>query len=431
MIENKGSQPTFFLKCHGCARSGMNGERIKNYLIKNDLKMVTAPDEADYNFIFTCGLFTPTPYELYEIQEFKKLKGELIVCGCLPAMEPEKVAEVFDGRTVISKDLEKIDELFPDFRFRFRDVDDSNTLFKGGEGLGDHYESNMGKKPKKNLKQLLISIYDHEISIPILNWTRLPRMIEVDPEHYLIRISRGCLGNCSYCSIKHAIGRLKSKDPGLIIREVERAVSDGRFKIEIISDDSGAYGLDIGTNYVSLLRQILDVDERIKIEYLQDVHPHYLYRYQDELIDLVKTGRIRSLQTAIQSGSERILKLMNRPTDVERYKMMIEKLKKAHPGIRIRTQVIVGFPSETEEDFNDTMKLLKECSFDMVDVYQYREYSSCSSAEISPKVSKEVMEKRQEILLDLNHPPVIIFSKVNIRRLFQYTRFKLWSQGKK
>ncbi|MGA1866620.1 MAG: radical SAM protein [Thermoplasmatota archaeon] len=414
---------TFFVKCHGCARSGMNAEKVRHYLIKNGLAMVDAAEKADHIFVLTCGLFTPTPYELHEIQEFDKLKGELVVCGCLPAMEPERLAEVFNGRTVITKELERIDELFPDFRYKFKDMDDVNRLFKNGEGLGDYYLDKKTIELTRGRKNLFKRALDHEISVPLLNRTNLPRLIEVDPHHHLVRVSRGCIGNCSYCAIKFAIGRLESKDPDEIIKEVQGAVSKGRYDLEIISDDTGAYGLDIGTNMISLLERILDVDEKIRIVYLQDVHPHYLCKFGDELIGLIKTGRIKSLQSAVQSGSERVLRLMNRPLDVERYKTMINKMKKAYPKIKIRTQIIVGFPSETEDDFNDSVRLLRECHFDQVDVYQYREYGSCASAKITPKVSKEIMEKRQNTLMQMERPRLIIFSRVTIFRMIEQLRF--------
>ena len=404
----------------------MNAEKIKTYLIMNNLRMVDTPELADFILMFTCGLFTPTPYELYQIQEYQKLKGELIVCGCLPAMEPERVANVFDGKIVITKELEKIDNLFPDFRFKFKDVDEPNSLFRNG----NYYEDEEDEDSIKGDKKILTSILEHEIRIPLLNKTNLPRLIETDPNHYLIRISRGCAGNCSYCAIRFAVGKLHSKEPDEIIREVIRAISRGTYKISLVSDDTGAYGQDIGTNIVNLLKQILNIDPRIEIEYLQDLNPLYLCRYGDELVDLIRTKRIKSFQTAIQSGSERVLRLMNRPTDVKRYKTLIEKMRKVYPGIKIRNQIIVGFPSETEEDFNETKRLLKECKFDQVDVYLYREYSLCNSAMIFPKVSKEIKINRQRELIDLGTPHLIIFSRINLKRISHYigSKLRIWKE---
>ncbi|MBN1389294.1 MAG: radical SAM protein [Candidatus Thermoplasmatota archaeon] len=432
---------TFYINCSGCARSGMNAEKIKNYLIKNDLIMVDAVERADLILMLTCGLPTSTPHELKVIQEYKKLKGEIIICGCLPAMEPERLAEVFDGRTVITKELERIDEIFPDLRYKFKDMDDTNRLFTEGHY---HQYSRDAKIPitalflesfayfVRGLQRIVLNVIEYEVKMPFLERTGLPRLIEVDPDGYSIRISSGCLGNCSYCAIKDAIGRLRSKSPDDILEEIRIAISKGEYRISFVSDDAGAYGLDIGTNLVSLLKRVLEEDERIQIEYLQDVHPQYLCRFGDEFIELVRTGRIKSLQTAVQSGSERVLKLMNRPLDVEEYKTIIKKMKKAYPAIRIRTQMIVGFPSETEKDFEETVRLLRDCHFDQTDAYQYHEYSSCDSKKIFPKIPKETMEERQRILLDMGRPRMIIFSRINIKRVLQQIAFMLglWKEPK-
>jgi len=418
---------SYFINCSGCARSGMNAEKMKTYLNMNGFKEVDNPESADFIFMLTCGLPSSTPHELKLIPEYQKLKGELIVCGCLPAMEPERLTSVFNGKTVITKELDKIGEMFPNFQFKFRDIDDPNRLFRDGHY---HQYTKDADGSKIGINKLLRSIWEHEITLPSLNRTRLPRFIDVDPDQYSIRISRGCAGNCSYCAIRFAVGKLHSKEPDEIIREVIRAISRGTYKISLVSDDTGAYGQDIGTNIVNLLKQILNIDPRIEIEYLQDLNPLYLCRYGDELVDLIRTKRIKSFQTAIQSGSERVLRLMNRPTDVKRYKTLIEKMRKVYPGIKIRNQIIVGFPSETEEDFNETKRLLKECKFDQVDVYQYHEYKLCNSTMIFPKVSKEIKINRQRELIDLGTPQLIIFSRINLKRISHYigSKLRIWKE---
>ncbi|MBN1365075.1 MAG: radical SAM protein [Syntrophaceae bacterium] len=438
-LDAHNRQLTFFISCSGCARSGMNAEKVRILMERNNLKMVDSPDFADYILMLTCGLPTAMPYVLLEIQVYKELKGELIVCGCMPAMEPEKLEEVFNGKTVITKELAKIDELFPDFRYKFKDAEDPNICFKNGhyhpyiKSVHDSIKNLLQKalkEPIKASKQLIWKVLEHEIRMPILNRTGLPRLITVDPDKYSIRISQGCKGNCSYCAIRFAIGRLKSKDPDQVIHEVQEAISKGIFSISIVSDDSGTYGSDIGTNIISLLQRILNVDKRVQIEYLQDLHPHHLIRFKDDLIELFKTGRIKSLQSAFQSGSERILHLMNRPMDIGAFKETINELKKAFSSLKIGTQVIVGFPSETEEDFSETVKVLEDCRFDQVDIFRYYEYKLCQSSSIFPKVPKEIMEKRQRLLLDKRPPTLIVFSRINMKRILHQIgfRLKLWKE---
>ncbi|MDD5454644.1 MAG: radical SAM protein, partial [Candidatus Ratteibacteria bacterium] len=127
---------------------------------------------------------------------------------------------------------------------------------------------------------------------------------------------------------------------------------------------------------------------------IQDLNPAWICRYKEEMVELIKTKHIKSILTPIQSGNERILKLMNRPMNLQEFKQTINHMKQLCPHLRVRTQVIVGFPTETEDEFEDTVAILKTCPFDEVDIFAYYEVGGSAAEKITPKVPPDIIVKR-------------------------------------
>lgn len=361
-----------FIESMGCSRRGLDAERIKNYFIANGCRMTSFAKQADYFVVVTCGLtkgFVETGIK--QIAGLKKFKGELIVYGCLPAMVPADLKKVFSGKTVITKDIEKLDEFFPDFQIRFKDIEDANKSF---------LQAGLVERIKE--------------SLPLRKIEGIRSGIGFNNRFPAVRISEGCLGVCSYCGIKNAIGELKSKPVDDVLREMRKILSRKKYGINIASSDSGSYGVDIGTDLPRLLKALLNEDERVTIEYVQDLNPSWICRYEESFMELVRTKRIKSILSPIQSGNSRILKLMNRSLDINRFKGIVRDMKKACPSLRIRTQVIAGFPTETEEEFQDTVDFLKECRPDQADIFAYYEVEGAAAKEFNPKVPGPVIQKR-------------------------------------
>jgi len=364
----------------GCKRRFVDAERIKNYFSANGIDMSVSPKEADYLIIVTCGLTKDVEARCIScIESFKKLKGKLLIYGCLPAMNPEALAKVYDGKTVITMEIAKFDELFPEFAVKFKDIPDANRALEIKPAARKPYPY-----PLRALKRLLKPVYLLLVKKP--ETEERQEDIGCNNNFFTLRISEGCLGSCSYCNIRKAIGRLKSKPVSLLLRELRKGLAENQYKINIISSDTGSYGMDIGSTLPELLWAILNEDKRITIEFIQDLHPHWICRYKKDFIDMAKTGRIKSMLTAFQSGNSRILKLMRRDTDLKEFKETINSMREYCPGIKIRTQAIVGFPTETEEEFMDTLNFIKECGFNQVDIFPYYELEGMESKNITPKV---------------------------------------------
>lgn len=382
----------FFINYTGCARRQLDCERLKNYFIANKFKLVNSPEEADYIFISTCGLTKlKENMSINKILESKKFNGEIIVCGCLPSMNMKRIKEVFDGKIINTKSLSEIDKFFPGFSIKFKDIPDPNKVFI-----------------YTNKQRILQFIQKSDIFYPVQFFNRIlffkkirkkllryvPLAIDFNNNFLTLRISSGCLGNCSYCNIRKAIGNLKSKPLSVVLGELRNGISNKKNKINILSSDAGAYGLDIGSNLPQLLKAILAENENVSIEFIQDLHPYWICRYKSQLIELIKTKRIKSILTAVQSGSERILKLMKRSTNLSKFKETLIEMKRAYPSLRLRTQIIVGFPTETEQDFQDTINFVKDCQFDEVGVFCYHETETQDSVKIEPKIPPSVIEDR-------------------------------------
>lgn len=396
----------FFITSIGCIRRHLDCERIKNYFIANKVELTVSPEKADYLFLSTCGLTKlHEDLSIDDILRFKRFKGEVIVGGCLPAMNAKRINSVFDGRIVNVKDLDRIDELFPDFSVKFKDVPDGNKICLNGHHKEINWFIDRFNKIDHFYFLKFINIFEefykkflakNLFSAPGPFPEAIARMplIDFNNNFFSLRISSGCLGRCSYCNIKKAIGHLRSKPLSLLLEETRKAIGSRQYRINIISSDSGSYGLDIGSSLPQLLETIFKEDKRINITYLGNVHPIWMCRYKNELLKLIAGKRIKSIMVAIQSGSPRILKLMRRDGNLSELETLIKTMKKVYPHLRLRTQIIIGFPSENNQDLLSTIDFIKKCGFDEVDAFHYYENEAMDSAKIQPKIPADIIRYR-------------------------------------
>ena len=201
-----------------CELRLLDAKKIYNYFLKNKHQIVYSPEEADIIFFITCGFTDKQSANiLSKIQEFKKFKAELIVAGCLPEIEKENLSKIFDGKTINTKELDKIDELFPEHDVKFKDVDDANVPLEFLYGTTPSQKLKMNKhveKIKDFFKKIHLlehlyqktrnHVYGNLFDLKAL----LSRFLENEP-FYVVRVAWGCYCNCSYCAIKKAIGPLK------------------------------------------------------------------------------------------------------------------------------------------------------------------------------------------------------------------------------
>jgi MiaB/RimO family radical SAM methylthiotransferase len=364
-----------FIYVIACEKRSLDANKIRKYLTENSYEIVTKPDNANIIIFVTCGFNNEvSEIALKQIKEFQKYDAELIVAGCVPAIDKEELSKIFNGKTITTKELDQIDRLFPENKIKFNNIDDVHSLLQ-------NFDERSSPKIFRKIKGYILKILLGKHSPFYISF--------LQKSYYHITISGGCLGNCSYCAIKKGIGPLKSKPLDQIIKEFKKGLDEGHKKFVTVADDTGAYGLDIGYNFSELFDELTKIQGDYEI-FCGGPSPHWLVRYIDELEKILKRKKIIALQIAIQSGSSRILKLMHRYSNVKKIKAALTKIRKTYPDIPIiYTHVIIGFPTETEEDLQQTLQFIKEVKFHGGFIFRF----SCKAGTLAEKLEQKIPEK--------------------------------------
>jgi threonylcarbamoyladenosine tRNA methylthiotransferase MtaB len=215
---------------------------------------------------------------------------------------------------------------------------------------------------------------------------------------YAVKISTGCSGTCTYCSIKQARGDVCSKPPEKVMNEMRIGLQDGYHDFALIGTDIGDYGREIGTNLLELLTSIIALPNAFKLR-LRNVNPRWLIPNGDALIGLLKTGKISYIQSPIQSCSNNILKKMNRGYTAEDYITTIKKIRGKCPSVFLKSQIITGFPAESEEDYLASLKLYEPGLFNYVDVFAYTPRPNTVASTFSNQIDPDIIIKRRRKLI--------------------------------
>ncbi len=243
-----------------------------------------------------------------------------------------------------------------------------------------------------------ITVFDSEAKDPLKleNYTTTAHWDFLDAKRgYKIRISEGCLGNCSYCVAKYATKDLQSRPLEQILADFQEGIQQHYTKFLFTGSDTGAYGQDLGINVVDLLTALLTQDGDYQI-YFHDFGINWLIKYQEQLLPLFQTQgvHIGSFIFPIQSGSDSILKAMNRPYRIQAVYDVISKLKSLVPDIKIGTHFIVGFPGESEADFAQTQEIVRLLPFNFVVVFRYSQNPRADSFKFPGKIPAEIIDQR-------------------------------------
>lgn len=236
-------------------------------------------------------------------------------------------------------------------------------------------------------------------------WENTDQIVEQLPNERKFRfksgvnIMFGCNNFCSYCIVPYVRGRERSREPREIIREIENFVADGVVEVMLLGQNVNSYGknLDQPITFAQLLEQIEQIEGLERIRFMTS-HPKDL---SDELIAVMaKSKKIcRHLHLPLQSGSSRLLKIMNRHYDKEQYLTLVEKIRAAMPDIALTTDIIVGFPGETEEDFEETMDVVRKVRYDSAFTFIYSKRTGTPAAKMEDQVPEDVVKVRFDRLL--------------------------------
>ena len=389
-----GSKTVYITTTWTCVRRKLDAQRFADYFVQNGYTIVNNPNQASIIILVTCSdTNSRTEEALKEVHRLMNFSGQLIVTGCLPGIDKERLAEIYHGKTVITKEIEKIDEIFPEHKYKFQEIPDAAQIWENIDETNPLHTLKMWMG-KSRLITAINSFIEKKIrrsSIwdnPVLSW--YATSVE---NPYFIRVSTGCLGKCAYCAINKAIGKMKSKPPEVLLTEFRSGLAEGYHNFIIEADDLGCYGVDIGTNLPELINKMISIPGDYHLD-LHFIHPHWVIKYLDELEKILYTGKVDRIGSSIQSGNPRILALMNRYSDIEKIQEAFSRLKKAYPPLFLETEIIVGFPSETFEEFLDSLRVIEQVRFGWGCLYPFSCKTGTEAENINPKVPWEEILRR-------------------------------------
>ena len=358
-----------------CTRVKLYGMDVINLFEINGWEITKNKEEANYIAINTCSfLNSKADYFLHKTKKYyeeKTKKQKLMIIGCLGGTNKEDILKIGKDIIIFKRDLLEIKDYF-----KFTKIPDTKST---------------SVEDKLPFKKQLIYLFNKFI----LKSKHIEYRLKRNKVCYL-QISTGCQGKCSYCSEKF-ITKLKSRTPDEIMEAIQDGIKRGYKLFGLNSDDASAYGKDLGISLADLLKRIVKIKEDINFS-IPEFNPQGL---TDEVVELLKDKKFLYITCPIQSGSNKTLKKMKRPYTIEHAVTQIRKVKKNNKNLMINTHVIVGFPGETEEDFQETIKALNTGLFDRVKVFMYNERPNTEALKIEPKISEEEKERRKQIVLDV------------------------------
>ena len=367
MSHNTPEVPKIGFVSLGCPKNLVDSERILTELRADGYQVVPRYDDADLVIVNTCGFIDSAVQESLEaIGEALNENGKVIVTGCLGAKENQ------------------IREIHP----------------KVLEITGPH-----------SYEQVLKHVH-HYVPKPQHDpfLSLVPQQgVKLTPKHYAyLKISEGCNHRCTFCIIPSMRGDLDSRPIGDVLNEAKRLANAGVKELLIISQDTSAYGVDVKhkigfwdgqpvkTSMVALCEQLAQLDIWVRLHYV------YPYPHVDDVIPLMAEGKILPyLDIPLQHASPKILKLMKRPGSVERTLERIKRWREICPELTLRSTFIVGFPGETEEDFQMLLDFLTEAQLDRVGCFQYSPVEGAKANELADQVPEEIKEERYHRFMQL------------------------------
>ena len=351
-----------FVEAYGCSASFADSEMISGLIVNDGHTLVTSPSESDLNLIVTCSVKDTTANKM--MYRIKSLKTKpLIVAGCLAKAEQNNVEKFVENASLLGP----------------------NSL---GKTLDVINSTLMGKKQ--------IALEDSDLSKVGLPKVRLNSAVGI------VEIASGCMSECTFCQTKLSKGDLSSYRLGDIVRQVQTEIREGCKEVWLTSTDNGCYGFDIGTDLPTLVNTVTEIPEDFMIR-VGMMNPMYMPRIKKNLIEAYDNDKVfKFLHLPVQSGSDKVLNDMKRGHTSETFKEIVKKVKRRFENFTISTDVIVGFPSETEEDFQKTITLLDETKPDVVNLSKYSARPGTDAAKLKQIDAAEIKRRSKIVFEQIN-----------------------------
>ncbi len=349
-----------YIETFGCTFNQADSEIMAGFLREEGARL-TDIDSADVIIVNTCYVKHPTEHKVInrikKLQELYPDKG-LVVAGCMVEIDPGKLEAISGDASWLGP----------------------HQLKRAPEAVKAAWRG--------DVRRITGFTSDLKVGVP---------KVRSNPLIHILQICEGCNGSCSYCCTRFARGRIQSYPSDLLVEEAERAISSGCREIQLTAQDTAAYGTDTGERLSDLIRRISEIpgDFRIRVGMM---HPASVLRDLDGLVEAYTSEKVYSfLHLPVQSGSDRVLADMRRGHTVDEFRMIVERFREVIPDISIATDIIVGYPTEDEEAFMDTCRLLEEVKPGFIHLSKYRHRPGALSSSLDEIDFRDLKRRSKRI----------------------------------
>ena len=349
-----------WVEAYGCSASFSDSEMISGLIVNGGHTLAENPDDSDLSVIVTCSVKDATASKM--IHRIKESNSKpLVVAGCLPKAEKDTVEKFAENASLLGP----------------------NSIGKTLQVIQSTLD---GKK--------LIALEDSDISK-----VGLPK-IRLNPAVGIVEIASGCMSECTFCQTKLSKGDLQSYRVGDIVRQVKTEISDGCSEVWLTSTDNGCYGFDIDSDLPELINSVVEIPDKFFVR-VGMMNPMYMPRIRDNLLKSFDSSKVfKFLHVPVQSGSDKVLNDMKRGHTASTFRDVVNQFREKFGKFTISTDVIVGFPTETEEDFEMTMNLLRDTKPDIVNLSRYSQRPGTDAAEMI-QIDVAEVKRRSKIAYEL------------------------------
>ena len=350
-----------YIESYGCTFNKADGQIIAGVLQESEIDIVESIEEADVIIVNTCYVKLPTENKVvYKIQKLQEEYPDkkIIIGGCMVEIDPEKLDKIgpncsWIGPHQLNKSAEIVEATYCGDVIR---------------EVGFSKESKVG----------------------------VPKGAD-DGLVHIIQICEGCLGACTFCCTRFARGPLNSYPIEDIVEEARTAIENGACEIQLTAQDTAAYGRDSGEKLSDLITEVanLDGDFRVRVGMM---HPKNILNDVDDIIEAMKHPKVYDfIHLPVQTGSDKVLKDMRRGHTIAQYKEIVSKFKSEIPDLTLAVDIIVGYPTESDDDFNQTVELLREIKPSLIHLSKYQHRKGAISSSLV-EIPRPIMKKRSKFL---------------------------------
>jgi MiaB-like tRNA modifying enzyme len=347
-----------YIETYGCALNRGDSAIMATVLSERGHEITENLNEAEVVIINTCAVRLETEERMKQrIRELRRTGKRLVVAGCLAGALPATVSALAPEASILGPQaVERVAEVV--------ESPERQVILEGTKAV------------------------------------KVPRVFE--GKIFIVPIADGCAGECSFCITKLARKKLRSYPMREIVEAVKEAVAKGAVEVELTAQDAAAYGLDLGgkVRLPDLVKKVAEIEGNFMVR-VGMMTPEQAMSIVDGLVEALNMEKVyKFVHLPVQSGSDKVLKLMNRKYTIDEYKRLVKELRSKVPGLSVATDIIVGHPGEDEEDFQQTLDLMKELRFERIHLAMYSIRPNTVSAGL-PQVPDSVKKERMKIAMGL------------------------------